>query len=146
MLTRLGIALLMVGLCLGAYTIGTRWQTARLRRRPSASSILEGLRPGVPAVIYFWSETCAPCKLVQTPALEQLQAEVGKGGVQIVAIDALEQPDLADEWGVLGLPTTFIVDEAGQPRRVNHGVVQVEQLKWQLGDSERLQRSRRENT
>jgi len=129
---RLGIALAVIGLCLGAYTIGTRWQTARIRQRQSACAILGGLRPGVAAVIYFWSETCAPCKLIQTPALEQLQAELGEGRVQIVSINALEQPDIADEWGVLGLPTTFIIDRAGEPRRVNHGVVRVEQLRGQI--------------
>jgi thioredoxin-like negative regulator of GroEL len=131
MIARLGIALALIGLGLGAYALGTRWQTGRIRRR-GADSILESLRPGVPAVVYFWSETCAPCKLTQTPALRQLRADLGQDGVQIVAVNALERPEVADAWAVLSLPTTFIVDRAGRPRRVNHGVARAEQLRRQI--------------
>ncbi|HEC22183.1 MAG TPA: thioredoxin [Chloroflexi bacterium] len=132
MIERLGIALALLALGLGAYTLGTRWQVSRVRRRGISSEILEALRPGIPAVIYFWSEGCAPCRLVQKPALEQLQAELGPQGVQIVPVNAVERPDLADEWGVLSLPTTFIVDGEGRPRRVNHGVARTGQLRRQI--------------
>ena len=71
---------------------------------------------------------------MQKPALEQLKTDLGPDGVQVIAINALEQPDLADEWGVLGLPTTFIVDRSGQPRRVNHGVMRAEQLRQQIAE------------
>ena len=50
----------------------------------------------------------------------------------VIAVNALERPELADAWGVLGLPTTFIVDRGGQPRRVNHGVVRADHLKQQV--------------
>jgi thiol-disulfide isomerase/thioredoxin len=132
MIERTGIALLIIGLAFGSYHAFTRWQVARVVRRKTGSELLDLLRPGVPAVIYFWSESCAPCKMVQKPALERLQSELGPNGVQVVAVNALERPDLADSWGVLGLPTTFIVDRGGQPRRVNHGVVRAEHLKQQV--------------
>jgi thiol-disulfide isomerase/thioredoxin len=132
MLERTGIALLIIGLAFGSYQVITRWQTARIGRRKTGNELLDMLRPGIPAVIYFWSEMCAPCKTVQKPALEQLQTDLGQEGVQVVAVNALERPELADSWGVLGLPTTFIVDSSGQPRRVNHGVVRAEHLKRQI--------------
>jgi len=132
MIERTGIAILIIGLAVGSYQMFTRWQVARLSRRKSDDGLLGMLRPGVPGVIYFWSETCAPCKLVQKPALEQLQTDLGPDGVQVVAVNALERPELADAWGVLGLPTTFIVDSSGQPRRVNHGVVRAEHLRRQI--------------
>jgi thiol-disulfide isomerase/thioredoxin len=94
--------------------------------------VLAGLRAGVPSVVYFWSETCAPCKTVQLPALKQLQVELGPDGLQVLAIDALAQSQVADEWGVLGVPTTFIIDRNGQARRVNHGVVRADQLRQQI--------------
>ena len=134
MIARVGIALALIAVAFGAYAVGTRWQVTRLRRRSHETGALAGLRPDVPGVVYFWSETCAPCRLVQKPALEQLKADLGPDGVQVIAINALEQPDLADEWGVLGLPTTFIVDRGGQPRRVNHGVVRAEQLRQQIAE------------
>lgn len=132
MLERLAIALLLIGLGFGAYALGTRWQARRIRQRDAGAEVLERLRPGIPAVIYFWAETCAPCRTMQKPELERLEAELGPDGVQVIAINALERPDLADGWGVLGLPTTFIVDRHGQPRRVNHGVMRAEQLKRQI--------------
>ncbi len=134
MIARIGITIALVAVAFGAYAIGTRWQVTRLQGRARAAGVLAGLRPDVPGVVYFWSDSCAPCKLVQKPALEQLQADLGPDGVQVIAINALEQPDLADEWGVLGLPTTFIVDRDGQPRRVNHGVMRAEQLRQQIAE------------
>jgi len=129
---RAGIAFAILALIVGGYSLGVRWQAARMGRGQKASPVLRGLRRGVPAIIYFWSETCAPCRMIQSPALEQIQVELGPAGVQVVTIDALANPQIADEWGVLGLPTTFIIDRRGQPRRVNHGVVRADQLRQQI--------------
>lgn len=131
MIARIMIALVVIALSFGAYTLGTRWQTSRVGRK-SDSTLLQGLTPGIPAVVYFWSETCPPCKAVQSPAIKQLESELGVGGLQVIRINALEQPDVASEWGVLGLPTTFIIDRTGQPRRVNHGVTRIDQLRQQI--------------
>jgi thiol-disulfide isomerase/thioredoxin len=132
MLIRIGIALAVIGVAFGMYLLATRWQITRITRQQNGHAVLNGLRKGIPTVVYFWSETCAPCKAVQSPAVKQLVARLGANGVQIVEINALENPDIADAWGVLGLPTTFIVDSTGQPRHVNHGVARVEQLERQL--------------
>lgn len=92
---------------------------------------LENIRPGVPTLLYFTSPGCQPCKTVQRPALERLQAMLGDQ-LQIVEIDASARPDLADFWGVLSVPTTFLVDSSNQPRLVNHGVARAEKLLQQL--------------
>ena len=131
MIERIVIALIVVLFSLGAYTVGTRWQISRVGRL-AHSAKLPKLKPDIPAVIYFWSEVCMPCKIVQTPALNQLQAELGQNGIQVIAINALHQSEHADAWGVLSVPTTFILDRAGQTRRVNHGVTRVEQLREQI--------------
>ncbi len=132
MIERSAIALSIGVLLVAGYMVFTRWQLARLPQGKTPDPVLKRLRPGIPAVIYFWSETCAPCVLVQKPALEKLEAELGSDSVQIIVINAVEQPKVADAWGVLGLPTTFIVDREGRPRRVNHGVVRAEHLRNQL--------------
>lgn len=132
MLPRLGIAILLIALGVGAYVLGSRWQVTRITRHQRGSSMLTRLRKNTPAVIYFWSETCAPCKTVQSPALAQLTDRLGPEGVQVIAINALQDPQIADEWGVLGLPTTFIIDRTGQPRHVNHGVIRADQLQQQI--------------
>jgi thiol-disulfide isomerase/thioredoxin len=114
------------------YILGTRRQLSQVGKKKSTQMAIESLRPGVPAILYFWSEECAPCKTVQKPALERLQTELGPDGLQVIAVNALEQPTVADAWGVLGLPTTFVIDRQGQPRRVNHGVARAEHLREQI--------------
>jgi thiol-disulfide isomerase/thioredoxin len=132
MLIRISIALALIGVAFGVYLLGTRWQIGRIARQPNTLAVLNGLRKGIPTVVYFWSESCMPCRAVQSPAVKQLVSRLGPNGVQIVEINAVENPEIANAWGVLSLPTTFIVDSAGQPRHVNHGVARVEQLERQL--------------
>ena len=92
---------------------------------------LDGYLLGKPAVVYFTMEGCVPCKTSQRPALEKLSAQVG-GQIQIIEVDVVARPELAESWGVLSVPTTFIVDRSGRPRRVNHGVALAEKLLNQI--------------
>lgn len=124
----LGIAL--AGLA--AYWLLNRVLLWRVRRKQLG---LEQLRPGVPAILYFTTTTCQPCKTVQRPALHKLSEQLGER-LQIVQVDATERPDLADYWGVLSVPTTFIIDSKGQPRGMNHGVASAEKLLRQLEATE----------
>lgn len=125
-------ALLIVLVGLGAYRLLTWWQVARTPRKTLG---LEQLRPGVPAILYFTSPTCQPCKTMQRPALDSLSERLGER-LQIIRVDASERPELADYWGVLSVPTTFIIDSNGQPRGVNHGVARADKLLRQLEAAE----------
>lgn len=110
------------------------WQIARrrsLRLRDESGLRRIGYRPGRPAILYFTAPGCAPCETVQKPALERL-ADRFQGRLQILEIDASQKPDLADAWGVLAVPTTFVIDRAGRPRRVNHGPAREHVLGAQL--------------
>lgn len=133
-LTRLLIALALIALGVGLYLAWNRWQVWRLSRGRAVSLPgLETIRLGVPAVLYFTTPDCVPCRTTQRPALERLKAELADN-LQVVEIDATVQPNLADQWGVLSIPTTFIIDASGQPRRVNHGVTSTAKLKQQLDE------------
>jgi thiol-disulfide isomerase/thioredoxin len=135
-LNRLLMAIGLSLLGLGLYWGWNRWQLRRLNRgRTAGIPGLETLRPGVPAILYFTTPDCVPCRTAQRPALGRLQAELGEG-LQVVEVDASAQFALADYWGVLSAPTTFIIDSAGQPRRVNHGVTNAEKLKQQIEEVE----------
>jgi len=50
----------------------------------------------------------------------------------VVEIDASERPDLAKRWGVMSVPTTFLLDAHGEARYVNNGVARVEKLMEQV--------------
>jgi thiol-disulfide isomerase/thioredoxin len=86
---------------------------------------------GTPVILYFTTPECAPCKTIQRPALQRLQNVLGDR-LQIVEINAQDKPDLAKEWGVLSVPTTFLLDASGKARQVNHGATSAEKLLAQL--------------
>lgn len=125
-LIAVGVALLGA-LAYGLYRRLVLWRGAR------ALPGLKGYRPGRPAILYFTAPGCVPCQVVQRPALAELAAQFGSR-LLIVEVDALQRPDLADAWGVLSLPTTFIIDSAGRPRRVNPGAVRAPGLRDQLAE------------
>jgi thioredoxin 1 len=132
-LLRFGIALLVILLAIIAYRLVTAWRLAWLRRMERNPLVGLGGRIGVPAILYFTTPDCVPCKTVQAPAIEILQAQFGER-LQVIKIDAAERNDLADAWGVLSVPTTFIIDAQGQPRHVNNGVASAAKLRQQLRD------------
>ena len=88
---------------------------------------------GKPVLLYFTTPTCAPCKTIQRPAIERLKHELGDG-LQVVEIDAAAQPEQAGRWGVLSVPTTILLDPAGKPRHINHGVAPAEKLRRQISE------------
>lgn len=127
--------LLLVGLTVVSvvgYMLMRRWQLWRVGRLAWRETLPSDLRSGVPAVIYFTTPGCMPCQTQQKPALRALQNTLGEEAIQVIEINALEQPETADRWGVLSVPTTFVLDRQGQPRDVNHGVADAAKLQQQL--------------
>jgi thiol-disulfide isomerase/thioredoxin len=88
---------------------------------------LESAQPGIPILLYFTTPACIPCKTIQRPAIQRLREEFD-APIQVIEIDAAQRPDLASHWGVLSVPTTFIIDGQGLPRLVNHGVATTDKL------------------
>ena len=124
-------AIILAGIAI--YLASTKLRLYLLRRRAKSrdNSIGLELREGVPAILYFTTPDCAPCRTVQGPAIEELREQFGDR-LQIVKVDASERTDLADYWGVLSVPTTFIIDAEGRPRHVNNGVTPAARLRQQL--------------
>lgn len=130
---RAGIAFALVVMGVIGYLVVTKLRLARLRRanRQRADLGLDDFRIGVPAILYFTTPDCVPCRTVQGPAIEELRAQFEER-LQIIKVDASERIDLANQWGVLSVPTTFIIDALGQPRHVNNGVASAAKLRQQL--------------
>jgi thiol-disulfide isomerase/thioredoxin len=130
LLLRLFWAAAILGAGAGLVWVTNRRTLGRARIRVQKDNLLPR---GMPAVVYFTTPDCVPCKTVQRPALRRLQEQAGEK-LQVVEIDASQQPELASQWGVMSVPTTFIIDGQGEPRHVNHGVASLEKLQKQLKD------------
>ncbi|MFN3492746.1 MAG: thioredoxin family protein, partial [Anaerolineales bacterium] len=87
--------------------------------------------PNKPVIVYFTTPDCVPCKTIQRPALDKLTSTFGDN-LQVIEIDATERPDLAKTWGVMSVPTTFLLNSKGEARYVNNGVTRAEKLMEQL--------------
>jgi thiol-disulfide isomerase/thioredoxin len=125
----IAIVLLVVGYC--AYQLFQRATLRRARENVVKDPLLQGGRPGVAKVLYFTTPFCAPCKYAQRPALDKLQTEMGST-IEIIQVDATQDPEAATRWNVQTVPTTFVLDETGEFRTVNHGVADYDTLRRQL--------------
>jgi thiol-disulfide isomerase/thioredoxin len=131
MIERILIVAVLAVVAFAAYWLYTRRQLQQVSRAEVNDPIRQMLRPGIASVVYFTTPGCIPCQTQQQPALQRLQTELGEN-IQVVQIDASEQPDLATRWGVMTAPTTFVIDETGEAQAVNHGAVNEHVLKRQL--------------
>ena len=130
MLERLLLVAVLAAAGLIIYRLYTRRHVQRVASAPR-DLLLDGLREGVPTIVYFTTPQCMPCKTQQLPALQTLQTELGER-LQVVRVDATEQPEAAERWGVFSVPTTFVLDRQGQAREVNYGVADAAKLRRQL--------------
>lgn len=132
LLLRLGWAAAIIAIGVALYWLANHAVLYRAQRKGIADPAHLPFEPrGLPAILYFTTPECAPCRTIQRPALRQVQEHLG-GRLQVVEVDAQERPDLASRWGVLSVPTTFIIDSRGRLRHVNHGVTRTEKLIQQL--------------
>jgi thiol-disulfide isomerase/thioredoxin len=127
-LLRFGIALGIIVLGVSVYWLLNQRLLSRAGNQ--VRSLLNPL-PNKPTIVYFTTPDCAPCKTIQRPALDKLSNMFGDG-LQVVEIDATERPDLAKTWGVMSVPTTFLLNSRGEARYVNNGVARVEKLMEQI--------------
>lgn len=127
-LLRFGLAIVIIGF--GTFVYWCINQRSLLKAQNNALFLFSQL-PEKPVIVYFTTPDCAPCKTIQRPALNKLSDLMGDK-LQVIEIDAAQRPDLAMQWGVMSVPTTFLLDARGEARYVNNGVARLEKLMEQL--------------
>lgn len=115
------------------YYLANRLIILRVKKNNDTWKDLPGAQPGIPAILYFTTANCVPCKTIQRPALKKLKDQLGDR-LQVIEVDAEQHPSLASRWGVLSVPTTYIIGKNGEIRQVNHGATRAEKILDQLGE------------
>lgn len=127
---RLTLSLLIAALCIGLWRLLSLIVLGRAKGAAKAES-LAGFEPGRPGILVFGSLSCATCVHAQAPAARKAVAALGDTA-QLVEVDVDESPELANRYGVVSLPTVFVLDARGEPRRVYHGFVSAAELRSQV--------------
>ena len=109
-LLRFALAVVIIGF--GVFVYWCVNQRLLLKVQNNALSLFSEL-PNKPVIVYFTTPDCAPCKTIQRPALNKLSTLMGDK-LEVIEIDATQRPDLASQWGVMSVPTTFLLDARGE--------------------------------
>jgi thioredoxin 1 len=72
----------------------------------------EVLEADQPVLVDFWAEWCAPC-LAIAPMVEELADEYD-GLLKVVKLNADENPNTMQAYGILGIPTLILFKD-GEP-------------------------------
>jgi len=120
------VAIVLV-LALGVAAL-KRWQ----KRKANRARQLLSVGSGKISIVYFHSPSCGVCRVSQKPILDSLLARVGANNLQLVPIDVTEKTDVAREWGVTTVPSTYVIDPAGEVAHVNNGLASELTLRRQV--------------
>jgi thioredoxin 1 len=119
------IVVLLMGVIWGGWQLYKAWLRVRLQKSTPQPD------DTVPKLLFFTTPYCAVCRTKQSGVVEELEQELGET-VKVIKIDADDQPELAKQYGVITIPSTFVIDAKGQIRAINHGFASIEKLRGQF--------------
>ncbi len=128
-LTRLGI-LALVLLFSAALLWAGRVFVARQRGLALAAEPLANT-PGKIRILAFGSATCSQCHTLQQPALRTLQAKCGPE-IDVLEIDAPASPELVKRYRIMTVPSTVLLNAAGEAFAINYGFANAAKLQTQI--------------
>ncbi|MEX2467711.1 MAG: thioredoxin [Gemmatimonadota bacterium] len=73
------------------------------------------LEAGVPVLVDFYADWCAPCKMV-APLMDEL-AHAHLGKLLVVKIDTDDAPQIAERYGIRSIPTLILFEGGEEAER-----------------------------
>jgi thiol-disulfide isomerase/thioredoxin len=82
-------------------------------------------------ILAFSTPDCRQCHTMQAPALERLVTTYGEK-IHVEKVDAVQEPVLAQQYRVMTVPSTVVLDTRGQVQAVNYGFAPTKRLAEQI--------------
>jgi thioredoxin 1 len=76
----------------------------------------EVLKSPIPVFVDFWAPWCGPCLYV-APIIDQLASQY-EGKVKFVKVNTDENPEIAGQYGIQGIPTLIVFNGSQEADRI----------------------------
>lgn len=120
--------------------IWTGQRFVETRRQRALNSIPQQIIPDMPdmpatpvRILAFSSADCRQCHTLQAPALKRV-LEHRNDTVAVLTVDAPTAPELTQQYQVLTVPTTVVLDVAGKAHAINYGFASTQRLLEQVDE------------